>query len=214
MRSEAFLARLRRPATASTPAAPPERPTATAAAAGAAAPHPRPARAELSDEARLARFTARLHELDVAVAVAPSRAAALAAIARLVSERGVASICGPAGLCSDALAPLWSDDPATADLGLSLADWAIAETGSVVVCSGPDSARAHSLLPPTTAFLVPASRLLATLGDALRALTAVEDVPACVSTITGPSSTADISGIRCVGVHGPREVLVWILTGE
>jgi L-lactate dehydrogenase complex protein LldG len=90
-----------------------------------------------------------------------------------------------------------------------------------VVCSGAQARRDTSLLPPVAAFFVPASRLVAGLGDVLRALSAVDPaaalgsaLPSCVSVISGPSGTSDIAATHVTGVHGPGEVLVWLLVAE
>ncbi len=37
-------------------------------------------------------------------------------------------------------------------------------------------------------------------------------LPTAVTFISGPSNTADIASVRCVGVHGPAEVFVWIIS--
>ncbi len=179
------------------------------------APHPSPVRPEPTAGELTALFVARLEGLGVLVVRTASRAEALRDVERLVTERGWHAVCGPAALRTPELAHLWVDDPRSADLGLAEADWAVAETGTVVLLNRGDAARGHSLLPPVSGVLVFESRLLPHLGDALRRLGASpDDLPACVSFVSGPSNTTDINATRCVGVHGPGEVLVWIVTGE
>jgi hypothetical protein len=179
------------------------------------APHPSPARPQaIAGGALTELFVERLLALEVRVARCATRAAAEEGVARLVAQRGWGAICGPASLRSQALAGLWVHDPGAADLGLAEANMAIAETGSVVVLSGSEAARGHSLLPPASGFFVAESRLLPCLGDVLRRLDALAEPPSCVSIISGPSTTADINATRCVGVHGPGEVFVWLLAGE
>jgi L-lactate dehydrogenase complex protein LldG len=53
------------------------------------------------------------------------------------------------------------------------------------------------------------------LDDVLRSLDAdVQDVPACVTFVSGPSNTADIAAEFVTGVHGPGEILVWVVVDQ
>jgi L-lactate dehydrogenase complex protein LldG len=93
-------------------------------------------------------------------------------------------------------------------LGLTGADAGLAETGSVVVATGPGRSRMASLLVPVHVAVLRVDRLvndvavlLATRGD----LVAAGSNLVC---ITGPSRTADIEHTLSRGVHGPGEVHV------
>lgn len=180
------------------------------------APHPSPAPvSSAASEDPVARFVARLDELGVVVTRTASRDEARRAIASLIAERGWGAVCAPRTLRWPQADDVWVDDPRVAAFGLVEADWALAETGTVVLLNRGEAARGHSLLPPASGFLVAQSRILPRLGDALRLLgTAPDDLPACISFVSGPSTTADISATRCVGVHGPGEVFVWLVAGE
>jgi L-lactate utilization protein LutC len=203
MNRDAFLARLRTRLGRGAGGAPPP------------APHPAPPQPELTGTELPALFTARLEALGVGVVRTASREEALNDVERLVTERGWRAVCGPAALRTPELGFLWVDDPKVADVGLAEADWAVAETGTVVLLNRGDAARGHSLLPLVSVFVVPESRILPRLGDALRRLgQAPEELPACVSFVSGPSNTTDINATRCVGVHGPGEVHAWIVAGE
>jgi L-lactate dehydrogenase complex protein LldG len=96
------------------------------------------------------------------------------------------------------------------------ADAAVAESGSFALASGPGRGRLASLLPPLHIALLPASRIVRSLADALDLLHH-EFGPALfrdrsnVVFVTGPSRTADIELSLTLGVHGPREVHVIIL---
>ena len=101
-------------------------------------------------------------------------------------------------------------------LGITGCDWAIAETGSVVLLSGPGRPRLHSLLPEAHLALIPEKNILphvSSLGPRLEATFARETraAPSCVNVITGPSRSADIALTLIKGVHGPREVFAVIL---
>lgn len=96
-----------------------------------------------------------------------------------------------------------------ADLGVTAAQWAIAETGTLVLDMAEERHRLASLLPPIHIALLPHARILANLGEALKTLP--RPLPPCVTFVTGPSRTADIELQLVVGVHGPRELHVVVV---
>ena len=145
-----------------------------------------------------------------------SRAEAQAAVERLVAERGYTALDCPAALRWPGIEALCTGDPRAADFGLSEARWAIAETGTVVLWHDPAHPRASSLVPPAAGVFVPASGLVPRLGDITARLAEAErrDLPACVTFMTGPSRSMDIGYVSCMGVHGPGEVVVWVIADE
>ena len=112
---------------------------------------------------------------------------------------------------------LWQDLPdlreivGRADIGLSTAEWAIAETGSLVLEHGPEQGRSVTLLPPSYVAILPADRVLRTVPEAIRKF-AGGTLPANVCFHTGPSRSGDIEMSLVVGMHGPGDVHV-ILVG-
>jgi L-lactate dehydrogenase complex protein LldG len=112
---------------------------------------------------------------------------------------------------------LWRDLPdlgkiaGRADIGLSTATWAIAETGSLVLEHGPGQGRSVTLLPPTYVAILPADKVLRTVPEAIRKY-AGGALPANVCFHTGPSRSGDIEMSLVVGMHGPGDVHV-ILVG-
>jgi L-lactate utilization protein LutC len=105
---------------------------------------------------------------------------------------------------------------AAADLGITGADYAVAETGSVVVLPRRGLSRLVSVLPPVHVALVRPQEVVATLDDIflLRRLEYYRnggDMGSYLNFITGPSRTADIEQTLVVGVHGPREVHLVLL---
>ncbi|MPZ17915.1 MAG: lactate utilization protein [Luteitalea sp.] len=95
-----------------------------------------------------------------------------------------------------------------AELGLTGADAGLADTGSIVVRSGPGRLRLASLLPPVHVALLPRSGLWPSLTAWLaEESSTVQDVSNLV-IITGPSRTADIEMTLSRGVHGPGELHV------
>jgi L-lactate dehydrogenase complex protein LldG len=98
-----------------------------------------------------------------------------------------------------------------ADIGLSTAEWAIAETGTLVLEHGPGKGRTVTLLPPTYVAVVPVERLLRTVPEAIEKY-AGGGLPANVCFHTGPSRSGDIEMSLFIGMHGPGDVHV-ILVG-
>ncbi|HZW19854.1 lactate utilization protein C [Noviherbaspirillum sp.] len=86
---------------------------------------------------------------------------------------------------------------------------AVAETGSLMLMSGPQTWSSASLLPETHIAIVPASRIVAHMEDAF-ALAREErsDMPRAVNFISGPSRTGDIEQTIVLGAHGPYRVHV------
>ena len=100
---------------------------------------------------------------------------------------------------------------ARADIGLSTVEWAIAETGSLVLTGGPGRGRTVTLLPPTYVAVVAAEKVLPTVPEAIEKY-AEGVLPANVSFHTGPSRSGDIEMSLVVGMHGPGDAHV-ILVG-
>ncbi|HSE19620.1 MAG TPA: lactate utilization protein [Pyrinomonadaceae bacterium] len=93
------------------------------------------------------------------------------------------------------------------DVGVSTAQAAIAETGTLVLDSDCERHRLVSLVPPVHIAVVNASAIVETLSDALTLIQKKEISPA-ITFITGPSRTADIELTLAIGVHGPQELYV------
>ena len=105
---------------------------------------------------------------------------------------------------------------ARAGIGITGVDYAIAETGSVVLLPRPGLSRLVSLAPPVHVALVRPRDVLESLEDyfALQRLAYHRGQGAMeryVNFITGPSRTADIEQTLVIGVHGPREAHLVIL---
>ena len=96
-----------------------------------------------------------------------------------------------------------------ADIGLSTAEWAIAETGTLVLEGGPGKGRTVTLLPPTYVALMPVERILRTVPEAIEKYAGeARGLPANVCFHTGPSRSGDIEMSLFVGMHGPGDVHV------
>ncbi len=105
---------------------------------------------------------------------------------------------------------------ARADIGITGADYAIAETGSVVVLPRQGLSRLVSLAPPIHVAVVRTQDVVENLEDVfiLRRLAYHQgdrDMGSYMNFITGPSRTADIEATLVIGVHGPRDVHLVLL---
>lgn len=98
------------------------------------------------------------------------------------------------------------------DVGLSTADYGLAETGSIVQHSDSEDLRLATMISEIHIALLPASRIHATAFDLEDTLAErFSDGDGYLSFITGPSRTADIERVLTLGVHGPLELQILIL---
>lgn len=98
------------------------------------------------------------------------------------------------------------------DVGITSAQWAVAETGTLVLESDAERHRLASLVPPVHVALVSAKRLRLTLAEVLDDIAGRATGPCPVVTfITGPSRTSDIELTLAIGVHGPGELHVIVV---
>jgi L-lactate dehydrogenase complex protein LldF len=101
---------------------------------------------------------------------------------------------------------------AEAQAGLTGALAGLADTGTVVLAHGPGRSALPSLLPPLHVVLLPVERLHAGLHAWLAAGGKDEIAEsASVALVSGPSRTADIEMTLTIGVHGPGEVVVFLV---
>lgn len=102
-----------------------------------------------------------------------------------------------------------------ADLGITSADFAIADTGTLVLVSGAEQHRLISLVPPVHLCLLDPGNILPDLASLIKRLRdesfSRQTPPGVITFITGSSRTADIELTLTLGVHGPRELHVLIL---
>ncbi len=101
------------------------------------------------------------------------------------------------------------DRLAQLEIGLSGAIAGLADTGSIIVASGPGRARVASLLPPVHIAVLSTAQLVPTMHDWLVAAGAeLARSVANLVVITGCSRTADIELKPILGMHGPKELHV------
>lgn len=97
--------------------------------------------------------------------------------------------------------------------GVTTCEYLIARTGSVLVSSNGPSGRQMNVFPPIHIVIAYSSQLLNYPEDALLAIQEKYrgKLPSAITTITGPSRTADIEKTLVLGAHGPKELLVFII---
>ena len=99
------------------------------------------------------------------------------------------------------------------DIGITTAQAAIAETGTLVLDSSRERHRLISLVPPVHIAIIDAANIYSTLGETLATLHKGGSVSSILTFVTGPSRTADIELTLTIGVHGPQELYVIVNDG-
>jgi L-lactate dehydrogenase complex protein LldG len=184
----------------------------------------------LTLEQMIERFTAQEKENTGVVHRVQGREGLLALLAEIAREEGVASVMASTDPVLAPLdLPLWGeqngvrvftagDFPDRAgftdcvfdgvDAGITGADFAIAESGTLGIIHGPDQPRLVSIAPPLHIAVVPVERVCQVYEQAIASAFAGPEPPRHFSFNTGPSSTGDIGGVHFKGMHGPRKVII------
>lgn len=157
-----------------------------------------------------ARFAEELASIGGKVYLIPEQEVQ-ARLAEFLRERGVERVCtDTVGASLVSSVPLVMGPDPTIQVGITGALAGIAESGSLVLVSGEGRPLTASLLPDIHIAILRASCLVPTLPDALR-LPEILTASAAV-IITGPSRTADIEMTLTIGVHGPKELHIFLIT--
>ncbi|CAE6828361.1 LutC/YkgG family protein [Paraburkholderia haematera] len=91
---------------------------------------------------------------------------------------------------------------------------ATAETGTLVLLSGPQTYASAGLLPETHIAIVPASRIVSGHEEAFGLIRSERgELPRAVNFVSGPSRTGDIEQTIVLGAHGPYRVHVIVVRG-
>ncbi len=185
--------------------------------------HPTPARALLAPAALRAQFSAyltkghasvidclTLNDLPVAIATY-LRDHNHPALLRMGSDPrlvGLPWATAPGVRCLQGRA-----DPAD-EVTLSYAVAGAAETGTLVLASGPDNPVTLNYLPETHMIVLDAATLVGCYEDTIDIVRGVHGIgvmPRTLNLISGPSRTSDIGGKTVMGAHGPRHLAVFII---
>lgn len=168
------------------------------------------------------RFRAALESVNGNCIVVPDEAAAAASLKQIIdlySPRRIAVSDSPlvqrlmrqvdcqAAVVADAAAEVLFD----CDAGITGAQWAIAETGTLVLEAKSERHRLVSLVPPVHIALVAAGGIRETMADVLELISCSGELSRVVTFVTGPSRTSDIELTLAIGVHGPGKLHVIVI---
>lgn len=204
----------------------PARAKAVEARIGAHLRHPTPSRvAGKSADDLLKLFKAHLTSQSATVLDADSAADVPALIAGYLRQHNLPARVAHGGDAYLAGLP-WDREPAlqhaqgraqpTDEVGLSHATAGIAETGTLMMASGPDNPVTLNFLPETHIVVIEQKDLVGPYEDAwnkIRARFGDRAMPRTVNMISGPSRTGDIGGRLVMGAHGPRRMCVVVVKG-
>lgn len=107
------------------------------------------------------------------------------------------------------------DNLSDSDASFTTCELLVSRTGTMVLSTANESGRTTSVYVPVHICIAYTSQLVYDLKDALQALREKygNQLPSFISFATGPSRTADIEKTLVVGVHGPKEVFVFLVEG-
>ncbi len=101
------------------------------------------------------------------------------------------------------------------DIGLTLCEGGVAETGTLVLDSTREDVRLATMISETHVAVIPASSIVhATYDMEEKHLELLRAAPNYTAFITGASRTADIERVLTLGVHGPLELHIVIWEGK
>ncbi len=97
-------------------------------------------------------------------------------------------------------------------VGISGAFVAVAETGTLMMLSGPDTPASMHLLPETHVAVVPMERVVAHYEDGFALIRSERgQLPRATNLVSGPSRTGDIEQTIVLGAHGPYRVHILLV---
>ncbi|MEN9523780.1 MAG: hypothetical protein RL065_2157 [Bacteroidota bacterium] len=99
------------------------------------------------------------------------------------------------------------------DAGITTCETLVARTGTITLSSKQQSGRVLGIYPPVHIVVAFTGQVVNDIKDSLSAIKEKypEQIPSLINFATGPSRTADIEKTLVVGVHGPKEVFVFLI---
>ena len=184
-----------------------------------------PARGRVEGRRRIDTFVTEAERVDATVVRVGGSAGVPGAVVAYLGENHLPTTVRMAANVADGAIP-WSD-AATLEMLTGAAestDWvsvtgafaAIAETGTLMLLSGPDSPTTLNFLPDTHIVVVSAAAVVGCHEEAWARLRAATDgsMPRAVNWISGPSRTADIEQTLMLGVHAPRRLHIVLIDDQ
>ncbi len=191
------------------------------------APRPNlvPARGSVSPAERVALFVEMVERVQGTVRRVSDAAAVPPAVTDYLAEQNLPSelVMAPDAALD---AYPWGDQPLLAIrrgtpedrdvVGLTGAAMAFAETGTLMMTSGPDHPSSLNFLPETHIVVIRAAQIAGAYEEGWAALRRNGAMPRTVNLVTGPSRTGDIAQVIQLGAHGPRRLHIIIVedTGD
>ncbi|GAB3123093.1 LutC/YkgG family protein [Novispirillum itersonii] len=179
-----------------------------------------PARSDGDREARIALFTTMATSVDATVSRVAGWNALPQDIGDWLKARNLPTtlaVAPDARLDPVAQHPLYTvhRGPALPEdlIGVSVAEGGVAETGSLLMVSGPETPTSLNFLPDIHIVALPASLMVGPFEEAWARIRSrfPEGMPRTVNLITGPSRTGDIEQTLLLGAHGPRQLHIVIV---
>lgn len=99
------------------------------------------------------------------------------------------------------------------DIGITLGEFGVGETGSICVDNYAYEARIASMLPPVNIIFMPKNCIVNNMQDAFDVLAKVF-WKGYSGFVTGPSRTSDIERVLTLGVHGPSRVILFAIEDD
>jgi len=183
---------------------------------------PRPGRIDLDEDALADLFVRYAEGVDISVdrvatmADVPDKVADYLARENLPANIRMAPDPALDGIPWDKLPTLTVSQgktDGTHEVGLTGAFAGIAETGTLIMQSGPEHPTTLNFLPDTHVVVVRKSRIVGSYEDAWDEIRS-GDMPRTVNFITGPSRTGDIEQTIFMGAHGPRRMHIVLVEDE
>jgi L-lactate dehydrogenase complex protein LldG len=111
---------------------------------------------------------------------------------------------------------LINEDLPEADVSITGCEALIARTGSIMMSSAQDSGRTVSVYAPVHICIAFTNQLVYDIRDGIELMTEKykNKIPSFITLATGPSRTADIEKTLVVGVHGPKDVYVFLVEAQ
>lgn len=106
-------------------------------------------------------------------------------------------------------------DLATCQASITDCEYLVARTGSIFLSAAQQSGRTTSVYAPAHICIAYTSQLVYDIEDGLKLMQKKygNNIPSLITLATGPSRTADIEKTLVVGIHGPKEVFVFLVDG-